>query len=239
DGFGFVEPIKIRGRVPDIIALKHGKVYVIEVKGSRGNVMKGFTQAMHYSHCANYSYLALPTSLIDDGIRTSCKRMGVGLIGINKKGIVEHSRPDYKHAMKSVLRSMISKSTSLKPEDIVTIPKKRELSEKKDSHFLEDVLDRYGLKILRKLCDNRDKDFTITELSNEIGHDKSIVSRTILILIEKNLIKYKRRGTNKMCVINTENSLVKDVLIPLFEKENQIMNGEIPENTINMVSGYA
>lgn len=241
DGFTFIEPIKIRGRKPDIIALKQGKVYLIEVKGSRGNALKGFTQAMHYSHCANYSYLALPTDLINNNLRVSCKKMGVGLIGINRKGVVEHSRPGHKHAMKSVLRNMISNSKTLRVEDIVTLPKKKTRTKKTgESHLLEDVLGRHGLKILRKMCQGKHRDFTITEISEEIGQHKSIVSRTILTLIEKDLIKYKKRGTNKMCAINIENSLVKDALIPLFEKENQIMNGEIPEDTINnMVSGYA
>lgn len=238
DGFTFVKPMKIRGRIPDIIALKQGKIYLMEVKGSRGNPLKGFAQAIHYSHCANFSYLALPTDLIDDDLRVSCKKMEIGLIGISRKGIVEHEKPGHKHALKSVLRNMISEGKTLRSEDIVIMPKTRKQG-KIDSHYLETILNKHGLKILRKMCQNKERDFTITEISNEIGHDKSIISRTILTLIEKDLIKYNRRGTNKMCVINTDNLLVKEALIPLFEKENQIMNGEIQDNTTDMVSGYA
>lgn len=235
-GYSFVKPMKIRGRIPDIIATKDDKITLVEAKGLRGDVLRGFAQALHYSNCANFSYLAMPKHLIKSDTIASCKNLGIGLLSVEEKKIIEVAKPRHNHTLKSVSNAVF-KGKKMKSSDMIIIKQHHELNKKANictNYLLENILNKTSLKVLRKMCENTEKDFTITEISDEIDCDKSAVSRIMPILIENGIITYNKRGMNKICKINTKNELVTHALMPLFDKESTMII-----NKTKIGDGYA
>jgi len=75
--------------------------------------------------------------------------------------------------------------------------------------------------ILRKLCLQKDWQFTVSELARDIGTDKSLVSKAILQLEGENAVKVMTKGRSKLCQINSSNAVVRDVLMPVFDNEKE------------------
>jgi len=83
---------------------------------------------------------------------------------------------------------------------------------------------RIGL--LRKLCEEKNSDFTISELAKEVGIDKSLVSRIISDLEKRNVITIKERGNLKLCQINRANGTYK-LLNEIFSTEKKMTKGRL------------
>ena len=79
---------------------------------------------------------------------------------------------------------------------------------------------RNNVKVLRHLIMHKDWQFNITELSKDIRLNKGVLSRLIEDLEKENIIKVSRKGKIKLFSINKENLFIKEIIIELFEKEN-------------------
>ncbi len=87
--------------------------------------------------------------------------------------------------------------------------------------LLESILGKKNnIKVIRTLILRKDWQYNITELSKDININKGVLSRLVEELEKENVIKVNRKGKIKLFSINKENPFIKDLIIPLFEKEN-------------------
>lgn len=87
--------------------------------------------------------------------------------------------------------------------------------------LIEDILGKKNnVKVLRHLIKHKNWQFNITELAKDIYINKGALSRLIDDLEKKNIIKVNKKGKIKLFSINKENLFIKNIIIPLFEKED-------------------
>src|SRR3989344_1792836 len=87
--------------------------------------------------------------------------------------------------------------------------------------LLESILGKKNnSKIIRNLIMHKEWQYNITELSRDININKGVLSRLIEELETENIIEVSRKGKIKLFSINKGNPFIKDIIIPLFEKEN-------------------
>jgi len=87
--------------------------------------------------------------------------------------------------------------------------------------LLESILGKKNnIKIIRNLIMHKEWQYNITELSRDININKGVLSRLIEELETENIIEVSRKGKIKLFSINKGNPFIKDIIIPLFEKEN-------------------
>ena len=77
-----------------------------------------------------------------------------------------------------------------------------------------------NIKVLRHLIKHKDWQFNITELAKDTNINKGILSRLIDNLEKENIIKINRKGKIKLFSVNKENLFIKEVIMPIFEKED-------------------
>jgi len=80
------------------------------------------------------------------------------------------------------------------------------------------------IMVLRKLCLQKDWQFTVSELARDLGTDKSLVSKAVRQLEEENAVKTLTKGRSKLCQINSGNVIVRDVLMASFDEEKEVEN---------------
>ena len=101
NGWTVHAPRPVRGRMPDLVAEKNGKLAVVEVRGNRGNPDLAIERALHFKNAANYAYLATPSGALGGKIETLCRELGIGLIEIDG-GAREIIPPQETEALASV-----------------------------------------------------------------------------------------------------------------------------------------
>jgi len=108
----------------------------------------------------------------------------------------------------AMLKSKILNSCKIKTYDV-------------KMQLIENVLGKKNnIKVLRHLIKHKDWQFNITELSKDININKGILSRLIDDLEKENIIKINRKGKIKLFFINKENLFIKEVIMPIFKKED-------------------
>jgi len=90
------------------------------------------------------------------------------------------------------------------------------------------------IALLRILSNHNNWEYSIVELSKDVNLDKSLVSKTIKDLEKDNVVKTFIKGKNKLCRINKENVIVRDIIIDLFDKESKIVE-EISTNLLKKI----
>jgi len=75
--------------------------------------------------------------------------------------------------------------------------------------------------ILRYLCKNKDRRFYVSELSEHLKINKSIVSKLITELGSDGIVFIDHMGPLKLCKINLENREVAAIM-NIFEEENKV-----------------
>lgn len=87
--------------------------------------------------------------------------------------------------------------------------------------LIEQVLGKKSnIRVLRHLVKHKDWQFNITELAKDTGINKGALSRVIEELGKENVIKVSKKGKIKLFSINRENLFIREVIMPLFEKED-------------------
>lgn len=75
------------------------------------------------------------------------------------------------------------------------------------------------IAVLRKMCVYPDFERTVTQLSDDVGLDKSLVSKVVKELEDDGVLHVDYKGNVKICRMNYENFVVKNLVIPIFEAE--------------------
>ncbi|MFQ6010018.1 MAG: winged helix-turn-helix domain-containing protein [Candidatus Aenigmatarchaeota archaeon] len=78
--------------------------------------------------------------------------------------------------------------------------------------------------MLKHLCKNPDRDFSIAELARELHMDKSMVSKTVSILEKEKVIDVYKRGNMKLCKLNSKNNICA-ALTDMFNKIENAKKG--------------
>ena len=76
-----------------------------------------------------------------------------------------------------------------------------------------------NINVIRFLVRHKDWEFNISELSKDTKINKGALSRIIKKLEKENVIRLNRKGRILLFKINKDNLFIKNVIIPLFEKE--------------------
>ncbi|MCS4541823.1 MAG: nucleotidyltransferase domain-containing protein [Euryarchaeota archaeon] len=80
------------------------------------------------------------------------------------------------------------------------------------------------IKILRTLCQQKQWNFSVVELSKDLSLNKGVVSRVLNQLQKDGIVKIIRKGKVKLCRVNRENRIVNELIVPIFEKEQNIID---------------
>lgn len=81
-----------------------------------------------------------------------------------------------------------------------------------------------NVKILRFLFDRTDWIFSQSEIARELKIPKTTAQRALKALSEQNILReIKKKGKINIYQLNKKNYIVKDLLEPLFEKEEKII----------------
>lgn len=80
------------------------------------------------------------------------------------------------------------------------------------------------VKILRRLCQQKEWNFSVVELSKDLGLNKGVVSRVLNQLQKDGVVKIIRKGKVKLCRVNKENRIINELIVPIFEKEQNVID---------------
>ena len=101
--------------------------------------------------------------------------------------------------------------------------------------LIENILGKKNnIKVLRHLIKHKNWQFNITELAKDIYINKGVLSRLIDDLEKENVIRVSKKGKIKLFSINKENLFIKKTIIPLFEKED-ILVDNLVDDIINII----
>ena len=202
-GWKVSREVKLRGRVADIVATKGREIAVVEVKGSIGDARLGLEQALHYGHGSNFAYLAVPVEKGDQGLVSSCRNLGVGLILVDG-GVREVVKPVRREALASVQRAILH----LKPKEGGMVVK---------SPLEKLFRSRAQIFILRLFFLNPAGEFHLNDIARKTGLAPSVVAKECAVLLSLGLVKKTARGNLTIYQINRE-SVIHDELKRIFMK---------------------
>lgn len=215
--------VKLRGRVSDLVAIKDGKISVLEIKAS-GDIQSGIEQALHLKKAANFSYLAIPDERVNDRLIDTCKNLGIGLMTFDSN-VRELVRP----AQTEPLPSMKQKLLKPKPE------KKTRISSLEAKNPLELLFRTKGqILIMRLFFLNPDAEFHVNEIARRINLSPSHVVKELGILQRIGLVIRKEQGNLALYRANTRNIIHED-LKRIFMKSvliDHIIAQELPASEI-------
>ena len=182
--------VKLRGRVADIVAVKDGEIAVVEFKSNVGDVNLGIEQALHHKRAANLAYLAVPNEKADQGVVSTCRNLGLGLILVDG-GVREVVKPVKGEALASVRTSVLH----VKP--------------KRGGLVLRSSLERLfrsraQILILKLLFLNPAGEFHLNEIARRTGLAPSAVAKECAILLGLGVVKRDARGNQTLYQINKE-----------------------------------
>jgi len=98
---------------------------------------------------------------------------------------------------------------------------------------LENILGtKSRITILRHLCEHSNSDFSVSELAEATGEDKSLVSRLVSSLEKEKIISVRKRRNLKLCQINMSNGAYS-MLCDIFTSEKKLNShrGKFPWST--------
>ena len=91
-----------------------------------------------------------------------------------------------------------------------------------------------NIKVIRTLVRHKDWEFNISEFSKDTKLNKGVLSRIVKKLEKENVIKVNRKGKILLFKINKDNLFIKNVIIPLFEKEQTFFKEHLKNKLINL-----
>lgn len=83
-------------------------------------------------------------------------------------------------------------------------------------------ISRQCIKILRYLSLYPNWDFSLTELSKDLGIDKSQIYRIIKKLQERKIVNEIKKGKFSIFRLNRENFFVKELVVDMFKREKNL-----------------
>lgn len=214
-------PDKIRGSHPDVVISKNGKIAMVEVKGSKGNVNLGIEQALHFKNSADYSYLALSKESITNDLLDSCKSLGLGLLSIGER-IETLVEPKPSQALKSVKDRIFTQKIKEKPEVQIRASLERLFKSKN------------LILILKLLFWHSTTPFHSNEIARRTGMSPSTVSKELSGILPLGIVSKNLKGNMTLYQINTQNTIYNELrqIFFKFEFVNELITKDLAEFNI-------
>jgi len=199
-GFTVVSGIRVRTWKPDIVAVKGDTVIIAEVKGPYGDLRKALAQVALYATDATSAYLAIPATLVDMKLKQGARALGVGLIGVGDRAVVAVQpsiglpRPAFLRRAKMALERRDRKESDAgrrRPPPLHRILRTR--------------------SVVDALLSNRERRFTIRELSIEARTPYSTTRRAVMDLVSLGAIRSERVGPSEYLALNPESPLLAEL----------------------------
>jgi predicted nucleotidyltransferase len=227
-GWNIIQSLKVRGRKPDIIALKDDKIALIEVKSYGGNIKRDIEQALHFWGAGNFSYLVIPKEDASIEMRNTCENLGIGLILIDDE-------------MEEAVEAVQSNSLPSVRKKILGISLKKQESKLVVLSSLEKLFkSRSQILILKLLFLNSTKEFHLNDIARKTGLAPSTAINEVYNLLELNLVTKRIQGNLTLYGINKK-SMIFDELKRIFLKYelfDEIIAQELPADKINYALIY-
>jgi predicted nucleotidyltransferase len=192
-GWKVSREVRLRGRVADLVAVKDGEIAVVEVKSNVGDVNLGIEQALHNKRAANLAYLAVPNEKADQGVVTTCRNLGLGLILVDG-GVREVVKPVRGEALASVRRSVLH----VKPKGGGMVLR---------SSLERLFRSRAQILILKLLFLNPAGELHLNEIARRTDLAPSVVAKECVILLSLGVVKKNARGNQTLYQINKEGAM--------------------------------
>ena len=189
-GWKVSREVRLRGRVADIVAVKDGEIAVVEVKSNVGDVNLGIEQALHHKRAANVTYLAVPNERADQGVVSTCRNLGLGLILVDG-GVREVVKPVRGEALASVRRSVLH----LKPKERGMVLR---------SSLERLFRSRAQILILKLLFLNPAGELHLSEIARRTDLAPSVVAKECAILLSLGVVKRSVSGNQTLYQINKQ-----------------------------------
>lgn len=203
-GWQIHPPGRIRGRVPDFIFSKNGKIGIVEVRGEKANIDNAIGQALHFKKAVNLSYLALPKRAVTSRLKDLCKTLGIGLFIVDEK-VNEIIKPIETNALDSIKEKLR-----------IPVPEKEPLIKKRSS--LERLFRTSTLVlVLKLLLWNSNKEYHLAAISDMVGVSASTVYKELESIYLLSIVTRTKKGSMVIYKIN-KNSIIYDDLRKIFLK---------------------
>ena len=189
-GWKVSREVKLRGRVADIVAVKDGEIAVVEVKSNAGDVNLGIEQALHHKRAANMAYLAVPNERADQGVVTTCRNLGLGLILVDG-GAREVVKPVRGEALASVRRSVLH----VKPKEGGMVLR---------SSLEQLFRSRAQILILKLLFLNPAGELHLNEIARRTDLAPSVVAKECAILLSLGVVKRSVSGNQTLYQVSKQ-----------------------------------
>lgn len=196
-GYTLRDTVRVKGRYPDIVAIKDNKISMIEVKGSMGDIRAGIAQALQFCHGAHFSYLAIPESRSSKKLRETLENLGIGLIEVNDLVKITVFPVEAK-PLESIRKRVIGKPGKEKRRGV---PTRRGILTKISKHR----------GVVRILLRYPNRTFTIRELSRNANIPYATVWRFINDLYTIGIVSLNRIGGSLACKLNTKSLFLAEV----------------------------
>lgn len=221
-GYELKGVVRVKGRYPDIVAVKDDKILMVEVKGSMGDIRAGIAQALNFCSGANFSYLAIPASRSSEKLRETAKNLGIGLMEVND-GVVITVLPEETEPLESIKKRVLRKPQKEKGEGA---PSEWGILPKISKHR----------KVVRLLLKYPNRTFTIRELSRLADTPYATVWRLINDLYSAGVVHLSKIGGSLACKLNTKSPFLAEVekILEIEPSPHRLAAGKFAERVKNI-----
>lgn len=190
--------VKMRGRIPDIVATKNNEIAVVEVKGGSGDIRRGIEQALHQRNTVNFSYLAIPKDRNDNSTVNSCENLGIGLLLVSDS-VKEMVSPIRSDALPSIKKLVFGEKKT----------KQKSLSIKSSLEHL--FRSRSQVLILKLLFLNATSEFHMNDIARRTGLAPSTITKEMPQLQNIGLVSRKSQGPLVFYKINDKSVIFEEM----------------------------
>lgn len=227
EGWSVKREVKIRGRVIDIVAVKDGKIAAVEVKGMGGDVEKGIMQSLHQKGAINFSYLAIPSDMLTDSVKSTCRNLGIGLILVDKK-TREVVSPKHTPSLASVQRMILGG------------PKKHQKEIESKSPLEVIFRTKSQILVLKLLFLNSTGEFHLSGIARRTGLTPPAVLKELANLVRIGLVKRRDQGNLSFYRINQGGIIFSEMkrIFLKYEIFSEILSEELTKEKIKYALIY-
>ncbi len=175
EGYSCFYNIPIKGKFPDILAVKGKQIIAVEIKKNKLEIPLAIGQCVYYMEGANKVYIALPSDeieLLAQATLLILKKNGIGLIKYNKSAKVVIQASD----------------TGIRNNSLTNSLAKKPVIEKRDVDK-----ERAILAVLTS-----ESDIPLKDIAKATNISRITLSKYLAVLEAKNLVKHRSVGKAKL-----------------------------------------
>ncbi|HDL15289.1 MAG TPA: hypothetical protein ENH28_03925 [Euryarchaeota archaeon] len=221
-GYEVRETLRVKGRYPDLVAVKGDRIVMVEVKGSMGDLRSGIARAIDYTSGSHLSYLAIPASRSTDKLRETAKSLGIGLMEVDDEVSVT-IEPSGTAPLDSIRKRVLGK------------PRRGEKRRASSGRLILTKISRHR-KVVKLLLEYPKRSFTIRELSRQAAAPYATVWRLINDLYSAGVVHLSRIGGSISCRLNTESPYLAEVekILEIEASPHRLAANEFAEKSKNL-----